>query len=66
MIKFVREFDRVMIFNDVGSEDGWVFEFDHERKKFLVWDNIERHPLLRNCIECDTLGEVLSAINSYT
>ena len=67
MIRFVMDNNRATIFNDVGSEDGWVVEYDHKDCKFLVWDNGERHALGEmHGSTFDTLEEVLLAVNSYT
>ncbi|HHT9146003.1 MAG TPA: hypothetical protein ACFYD4_10060 [Candidatus Wunengus sp. YC61] len=67
MLRFIKENNRAMIFDDVGSEDGWVVEFDDSKKKFLVWDSAERHAMKQDCcVECNTLEEVLATVNSYT
>jgi len=67
MIRFVMDNNRAVIFNDVGSEDGWVVEYDHKDYKFLVWDNGERYALGEmHGSTFDTLEEVLLAVNSYT
>ena len=67
MIRFVMDNNRAVIFNHVGSEDGWVVEYDHKDCKFLVWDNGERHALGEmHGSTFDTLEEVLLAVNSYT
>jgi uncharacterized protein YwqG len=42
MISFAIERGKAILFNDVGSENGWIFKYDSVNKKFLVWDNVER------------------------
>jgi hypothetical protein len=67
MIRFVNNKDKAIIINDVGSEDGWVVEYNPKNHKFLVWDNAERHVEgERYATEFDTLEAVLRAVNSYT
>jgi hypothetical protein len=56
-----------MIHDDVGEENGWIVEFNSIKKKFLVWDNVERQIMGEHCsAEVDTLEEVFDLVNSYT
>ena len=53
--------------NETSSEEGWVFYYDMQRKRFLVWANSEREAQQGTPDQiCYSLEEVLSHINSYS
>ena len=67
MIRFVKENNKAIIFNDNVEENGWAVEYDSLTCRFLVWDNSERHAsgeLYSHA--CDSLEQVLTTVNSYT
>lgn len=66
MIDFVMQFNEAIIFNNVGSENGWIFKYDAKNRSFLVWDNGEREIEGKPGIVCETLEQVLRLVNSYT
>ena len=67
MIRFVMERGKAILFDAVGAENGWVVEYNSKDCKFLVWDSAERHAGGELYgLACDTLEQVLIAVNSYT
>lgn len=66
-IRFSRDSEGVQIWLDNAAENGWVFEFDEESKKFNVWYSTESNACgSRPDMTCESLSKVLDFIDGAT
>ena len=66
MISFDDEFGVAFIMNNCIEEDGWIFTYNPETHKFLIWENVEYQIEGANPYkEVDTLEQVLGTIRDF-